>query len=344
MKIIIDAMGGDNAPDEIVKGAIEAAEAFNIEIILTGKGEEILRSVQKMGRTELPKGIEIAHADQVIAMDEDPVTAIREKKDSSMLVGLNMLRDGLGDAMVSAGSTGALLSGATLVVKRIRGIRRAAMAPVLPVGDKGIVLIDCGANAECTPEYLLQFAFMGSFYAEHVLKIKKPRVGLLNIGTESIKGTDLQIEAYRLLEEASKDGALNFVGNVESKGVMYGECDVLVADGYTGNILLKSIEGTASFLLREIKGVFMKNAVTKLAALLVKKHVRSLRERMDADKVGGTALLGISKPVIKAHGSSGAAALKNAVLQAMTTVDAHIAEEIQSNIERMKIEEKAEKN
>lgn len=337
-------MGGDNAPDEIVKGAIEAVEAFNIEIILTGKGEEILRSLEKMGRKELPKGIEIAHASETIAMDEDPVAAVREKKDSSMVVGLTMLRDGLGDAMVSAGSTGALLSGSTLIVKRIRGIRRAALAPVLPVGDKGLVLIDCGANAECTPEYLLQFAYMGSFYAERVLKIEKPRVGLLNIGTERIKGTDLQVGAYNLLEEAAKDGSINFVGNVESKGVMYGDCDVLVADGYTGNILLKSVEGTASYLMKEIKRVFIKNALTKLAALLVKGHFRDLRERMDADKVGGTALLGIARPVIKAHGSSNAAALKNAVFQAIATVNAGIAEDIQNNIERMKIEEKAEKN
>jgi glycerol-3-phosphate acyltransferase PlsX len=344
MKIIVDAMGGDNAPDEIVKGAVEAAESYHIEIILTGKGEEILRSLQKMGRSELPKRIEIAHASEVVAMDEDPVAAVREKKDSSMVVGLNMLRDGLGDAMVSAGSTGALLSGATLIVKRVRGIRRAALAPVLPVGEKGLVLIDCGANAECTPEYLLQFAFMGAFYAERVLKIERPRVGLLNIGTESIKGTQLQIDAYGLLEEASKDGSINFVGNVESKGVLYGECDVLVADGYTGNILLKAVEGTASFLIKEIKGVFMKNTLTKLSALLVKKHFMSLRNRMDADRIGGTALLGIAKPVIKAHGSSKAAAVKSAVLQAVTAANARIAEDIQNNIERMKIEEKSGKN
>ena len=344
MKIIVDAMGGDHAPDEIVKGAIDACQTWGIEIILTGRGEDILRSLEKMGRKELPRGIEVAHASEVISMDEDPVTAIREKKDSSLAVGLAMLRDGAGDAFVSAGSTGALLSGSTLIVKRIRGIRRAALAPVLPFGEKGVVLIDCGANAESTPEYLLQFAYMGSFYAERVLKIEKPRVGLLNIGTENIKGTQLQIDAYGLLEAASKDGSIDFVGNVESKGVMVGECDVLVADGYTGNILLKAMEGTASFLMRELKGVFMKNTLTKLAALIVKKHLGSLRERMDADKIGGTALLGIAKPVIKAHGSSNAAALKNAVFQAIRTVDARLADDIAANIERMKIEEKAEKN
>ena len=185
---------------------------------------------------------------------------------------------------------------------------------------------------------------MGTFYAERVLKIIKPRVGLLNIGTERIKGTDLQIEAYNLLEAAAKDGSINFIGNIESKSVMFGECDVVVTDGYTGNILLKSVEGTASFLMREIKNILMKNALTKFAALLIKKHLKVLKERMDADKVGGTALLGIAKPVIKAHGSSNAAALKNAVFQAMTAVSAGIAEDIQNNIERMKIEEKVEKN
>lgn len=337
-------MGGDNAPDEIVKGAIQACEEYKIEIILTGRGEEILRSLEKMGRKELPKGIEIAHASEIVAMDEDPVTAIREKKDSSIVVGLTMLRDGLGDAMVSAGSTGALLSGATLIVKRIRGIRRAALAPVLPLNEKGLIIIDCGANAECTPEYLLQFAYMGSYYAERVLKIAKPRVGLLNIGTERIKGTDLQIEGYNLLEEATKDGSINFIGNVESKSVMHDACDVVVCDGYSGNILLKSIEGTATFFMGEIKQVFMKNALTKIAALLVKKQFRALKERMDADKVGGTALLGISKPVVKAHGSSNADALKSAVYQAMCTVKAGITDDILSNIDHMKIPEATEKN
>jgi glycerol-3-phosphate acyltransferase PlsX len=343
MKIIVDAMGGDNAPDEIVKGAVMAAEEFNIEIILTGKGEDILRSLEKMGRKELPKGIEIAHASETIGMDEDPVAAVREKKDSSMVVGLHMLRDGQGDAMVSAGSTGALLSGSTLVVKRIRGIRRAAMAPVLPNKGRGFMIIDCGANAECTPEYLLQFAYMGSYYAERVLGIEKPRVGLLNIGTEKTKGTSLQLDAYALLEEAAADGSINFIGNVESKAVMNGDCDVVVCDGYTGNVLLKSIEGTAQFFLSEFKGIYKKNLLTKISALLVKNHLMKLKERFNADKIGGTALLGISKPVIKAHGSSNALAVCSAIRQALTTVNAGIIDDIQNNIERMKIEEVTEK-
>ncbi len=343
MKIIVDAMGGDNAPDEIVRGAVEAAQAYGVDIVLTGKGEIILKSLQKMGHKELPKGLEIANASEVVAMDEDPVTAAREKKDSSMSVGLTMLRDGFGDAFVSAGSTGALLTASTLIVKRIRGIRRAALAPVLPVTEKGVLLIDCGANAECTPEYLLQFAYMGSFYAERVMKIEKPRVGLLNIGTERTKGTDLQIGAYALLERAASDGAIRFVGNVEAKGVMLGECDVAVTDGYTGNILLKAVEGTAKFILREVKSVFLGSARGKLSALLVKKDFSAMKERMDVDKIGGTALLGIARPVVKAHGSSNAESLKSAVYQAIRTVEAAVSEEIKDNIDRMKIMETSEK-
>ena len=343
MKIIIDAMGGDNAPDEIVRGAIEAVEACGIDIILTGQAEQILKSLEKMGRKQLPKGVEIANASQVITMEEDPVAATREKKDSSLCVGLTMLRDGAGDAFVSAGSTGAVLTASTLIVKRIRGIRRAALAPVLPVTEKGVLLIDCGANAECTPEYLLQFAFMGSFYAERVLKIEKPRIGLLNIGTERKKGTELQVETYGLLEKADSDGAINFVGNVESKGVMLGECDVVVCDGYTGNILLKAVEGTAKFIMRELKNALVGSTSGKLAALMAKKDLMSLKAQLDADKIGGTALLGISKPVVKAHGSSNAESLKNAVFQAVSTVNGAITDDIRDNIDRMKILDTAEK-
>ncbi|MDR3278223.1 MAG: phosphate acyltransferase PlsX [Oscillospiraceae bacterium] len=339
MKIIVDAMGGDNAPIEIVRGAILAAEEFGAEIILTGRGEDILRSVEAIGKTTLPLGMEIVNATEVIEMCDDPVTAIREKRDSSMVVGLRLLYDGAGDAMVSAGSTGALLSGATLIVKRVRGIRRAALAPVVPNKAGGFVIIDCGANVECTAEYLLQFAFMGSYYAESALGCKKPRVGLLNNGTERTKGTPLQIEAFALLENAGRDGFINFVGNVEGKEIMLGACDVVVCDGFSGNILLKSLEGAASFLLSEVKGIFTKNAVTKLSALLLKNGIRALRERMDPDKVGGTALVGIAKPVIKAHGSSGARAICSAIRQAQIAANAGIAEKLQENIGCMKIGE-----
>ena len=338
MKIIIDAMGGDNAPSEIVKGAVKAVEELGVEVILTGRGEDILRSLEEMGRRALPHGIEIVNASEIIEMKEDPVTVIRTKKDSSMVVGLKMLRDGMGNAMVSAGSTGALLSGATLIVKRINGIRRAALAPYIPNKGRGVVLIDCGANAECTPEYLLQFAFMGSYYARSVIDGENPRVGLLNIGVEATKGTDLQIKAYELLDEAGQKSRINFIGNVEAMDVLNGTCDVAVCDGFSGNILLKGIEGSASFLLSEIRAVFEKNWRTKLAALLVKKDVMSLREKMSAERIGGTALLGISKPVIKAHGSSEAGAIFGAIRQAMAAVEMNIAESIRNNIEYMKID------
>jgi glycerol-3-phosphate acyltransferase PlsX len=290
-----------------------------------------------MGLAELPRGIEIVNATEVIEIDDDPANAIRVKKDSSLSVGLALLRDGRGDALVSAGSTGALLSGATLVVKRVRGIRRAALAPLIPSASGSFILIDCGANSECTPEYLLQFAFMGSFYARDVLKVNNPRIGLLNNGAESTKGTPLQIETYELLKIAGEDGALNFIGNIEAKDAMKGACDVLVCDGFTGNIFLKTIEGTASLIMSELKGVFMSSVLTKLSALLIKNSMSGLKKKMNPDSVGGTALLGISKPVIKAHGSSNAAAIQSAIKQAAIEASTDIAARFQANIERMKL-------
>ena len=333
MKIIVDAMGGDNAPDEVVLGALNAAKNPDVEVVLVGKGEEILRSMEKMGIDKLPDGAEIVNATETIEISDDPANIIRTKKDSSMVVGLNMLRDKKGDAFVSAGSTGALLSGATLIVKRVRGIRRAALAPFIPSKKDGFILIDCGANAECTAEYLLQFAYMGSFYSEDVLKVKNPRVGLLNNGAESSKGTSLQQETYVLLEQSS----LNFVGNVESKDAMGGACDVLVCDGFTGNIFLKAVEGTASLIMSELKSVFMSTALTKISALIVKGKMKGLKDKLNPDKIGGTALLGISKPVIKAHGSSGAAAIESAVLQAKREALSNITDRLTKNVEYMKI-------
>jgi len=326
-------MGGDNAPGEIVQGAVNAVNEDNVEITLVGGVEEILCVFERLGIKDLPTGIEIVNTTEVIEIDEDPATSIRTKKDSSLTVGLTLLRDGRGDAFVSAGSTGALRSGATLIVKRVRGIRRAALAPFIPNKKSGFILIDCGANAECTPEYLLQFAYMGSFYAEDVLKVKSPRIGLLNNGSESTKGTTLQHETYELLKQAD----LNFVGNIEAKDAMEGACDVIVCDGFTGNVFLKSIEGTASLIMSELKGVFMSNMITKISALLVKKQLTKLKNKMNPDNVGGTALLGISKPVIKAHGSSNAQAIQNAIRQAARDVDSGIAKRFSDNIECMKV-------
>ncbi len=338
MKIIVDAMGGDNAPQAPVMGAVEANREYGVGVILVGRGETILKVLEDNGIKELPAGVEIAHASEVVEMCDNPATAFREKKDSSLTVGLNLLKSGEGDAFVSAGSTGALLSGATLVVKRIRGIRRAALAPVVPTGNGGAVLIDCGANAECPPEYLLQFAYMGSYYAEHVLGRPEPRVGLLNIGVEPSKGTSLQTAVYPMLVEAGKAGRINFVGNVEAREAVEGAVDVIVCDGYSGNIFLKTMEGTGLYLVRELKGVFTKNLLTKLAAVLVSGGLKQMKKLLSSSEVGGTALVGISKPVIKAHGSSNAYAIKNAVRQAKQYVSSGIIESITENVDVMRLD------
>ena len=333
MKIIIDAMGGDNAPGEIVRGAARAVAELGIDAVLVGRREDIEACFG--GRT--PAHIEIADAREVVTMEDDPSTATRHKKDSSMTVGLQMLRDGKGDAMVSAGSTGALLTGATLIAKRVRGIRRAALAPVLPCGEYGAMLIDCGANAECRPEYLLQFAYMGSFYAKKLMGCPNPRVGLLNMGTEDTKGDELRRETFRLLKEASDEGRINFTGNIEGTGVFDGAAEVVVSDGFSGNILLKTTEGVAKYMMGMLKGVFYKNFASKLAAAAVKGGLHDMKAKLDYNEVGGTALLGISKPVIKAHGASRETAIFNAVRQAVKFADSGIIEDIEANIDVMKL-------
>ena len=337
MKIIVDAMGGDFAPLAPVKGALLAHERYGTEIILTGRTEDILRSVRECGREELPAGVEIVNAEQVVEICDDPSTAFKQKKDSSLTVGLNLLRDGQADGFVCAGSTGALLAGATLVVKRIRGLRRAALSPTIPTATGKAVLIDCGANAECTVEYLLQFAYLGSYYAEKVLGVEHPRVGLLNIGAEESKGDELRRETYRKLKEAGAAGHLNFVGNVEAKEAMMGACDVIVSDGYSGNIMLKSIEGTGKLMAKELKAVLMKSAGTKLAALLLKSALADFKKMLDPNEVGGTALLGISRPVVKAHGSSNEVAFCNAIRQAAEVAQSGIIADIEANIDKMRI-------
>ena len=337
MKIIVDAMGGDNAPQAPVRGALQAVKEYGAEVILVGRGEEILKVLHEDGLSDLPPGVEITHADQVVEMCDNPATAFKEKKNSSLTVGLKLLKEGAGDAFVSAGSTGALLSAATLLTKRIKGIRRASLAPVIPTGIGGAVLIDCGATAECTPEFLLQFAFMGSYYADRVLGRPEPKVGLLNIGAEPSKGTDLQREAYELLEKAGNEGRINFVGNVEAREAVEGAVDVIVSDGYSGNIFLKAMEGTALFLSREIKKMFYKNLKTKVAGLMVKGEIDGLKKVMSSNEVGGTALLGIAQPVIKAHGSSDAYAIKNAVRQAIEFQKSGIIEDITENVAHMRL-------
>ena len=338
MKIILDAMGGDNAPEAPVLGAIEAAKDFGSQITLVGKGEAILEVLKKHNIDNLPEGMEIAHADDVVDMHDDPATVVRKRKNSSMMVGLKMLSDGQGDAFVSAGSTGALLSGATLVVKRVKGIRRAAMGPAMPnkAGGKTIIC-DCGANAECSPEFLLQFAIVGSLAAKKNFGIENPRVGLLNIGAEDSKGTKLQLDTYPLLQKAHEKGIINFVGNAEARDVPLGKVDVVVCDGFSGNVLIKSIEGTAMFMGSLMKHkIFKRNFFSKMGYLLCKQGVDEVMGKLDSDTIGGTQFLGIKKPVIKAHGSSGVKAFRNAIHQAEEAAERNFAAELEAELEKMK--------
>ena len=333
MKIIVDAMGGDHAPQEIVRGAVRARRELGVEIELVGRKEEVEACLAAENCTDIP----VVDAREVVTMEDDPSTATRRKKDSSMAVALARLRDGEGDAVVSAGSTGALLTGATLTVKRIRGIRRAAMAPVLPAGEHGVMLIDCGANVECTPEYLLQFAFMGSFYAKKLMGIEAPRVGLVHVGTEDTKGGTLQHETFALLQQASDEGRIRFIGNVEGTDVFSGKVDVAVCDGFTGNVLLKGTEGVIKYMMKALKGVFYASAANKLAALVLKKDLAEMKKSMDVNEIGGTALVGISRPVIKAHGSSDAKSFFAAVRQAKAFAESGIIADIGENIEYMRL-------
>ncbi|MBO4939205.1 MAG: phosphate acyltransferase PlsX [Oscillospiraceae bacterium] len=338
MKIILDAMGGDNAPEAPVLGAIEAAKATGTQITLVGRGEEILSVMRKHGIDNLPEGMEIANAEDVVDMHDDPGSVIHKRKNSSMIVGLKMLAEGQGDAFVSAGSTGALLTGATLIIKRVKGIRRAAMGPAFPnkAGGK-TVICDCGANAECTPEFLLQFGLMGSLFAKKNLGIKNPRVGLLNIGTEDSKGTKLQLETYPLLQKAHDNGLINFVGNVEGRDVPLGAVDVVVCDGFSGNVMLKTIEGTAMYMGSMMKHkIFLRSIFSKIGYLLCKKGVNEVMSLLDYRTIGGTQFLGIKKPVIKAHGSSDALAFRSAIRQAVEAANADFNAELEQQLAKMK--------
>ena len=343
MKIILDAMGGDYAPEAPVLGAIDAAKNFGAQITLVGRGEAILEVMKKHNIDTLPEGMEISNADDVVDMHDDPANVVRKRKNSSMVVGLRMLAEGQGDAFVSAGSTGALLSGATLIVKRVKGIRRAAMAPSMPVKTGGKVIIcDCGANAECTPEFLLQFGLVASMYAKKTLNVENPRVGLLNIGTEDTKGTQLQKDAYALLTDAHEKGLLNFVGNVEARSVPLGEVDVVVCDGFNGNVLIKTIEGTAMFFGSLMKNkIFKRSAMSKIGYLFCKKGVDDVMKLMDSREIGGTQFLGIKKPVIKCHGNSDALAFRNGIRQAMQAAANNFAPELEETLARMKQAEEA---
>ena len=337
MKIILDAMGGDFAPEAPVMGAIDAVKAYGAQVTLVGRGEEILGVLKKNGIDNLPDGVEICHADDVVDMHDDPDQVIRRRKNSSMVVGLRMLAEGKGDAFVSAGSTGALLTGATLIVKRVRGIRRAAMAPAMPTkaGHK-VIICDCGANAECTPEFLLQFGLVASAYSKYTLGVENPRVGLLNIGTEDSKGTALQKAAHALLTDAAQKGLINFVGNVEARAVPLGEVDVVVCDGFNGNVMIKSIEGTAMFMGSMLKRMFKKNLGSKIGYLLCKSGLKDLLKLLDSREIGGTQFLGIKQPVIKCHGNSDRLAFRNGVKQAMVAAECNFTAQLEQTLAAMK--------
>lgn len=322
MNIVLDAFGGDNAPLEIIKGAIDARKDFEVDITLVGD-EEKIKACAKENSLDI-SSLKIKHAPDVIDICEEATNIIRSKKNCSMAVGMQMVADGEGDAFVSAGSTAALVVGATFIVKRIKGIKRAALASVLPTATNPTMLLDCGANSECRPEMLLQFGIMGSIYMNKVLGVKNPKVALANIGAEETKGRELELGTYAIL----KDAPVNFVGNIEAREIPKGNCDVVVADGFSGNLLLKLYEGMGKFFSNELKGMLMNGFLSKIGALFLLKKIKAFKKKMDYTEYGGAPLLGTSKPVIKAHGSSNAKAIYNAIRQAKSFSEGDVIGEV----------------
>lgn len=340
LKIIIDAMGSDHGACEFVKGAIEALEKTDIEVCLVGCEDKLSALISEND----PNGkysdrISVVNATEVVEMCDDPLSVMKEKKDSSMSVSMRLLAEGVGDALVSGGNTGALLTQATLILKRIRGIRRAALAPVTPTATGNAVLIDSGANTECTPEYLYQFALMGSFYAEKIMGITSPKVGLLNNGAEDHKGDELHRETHKVLLAAHNNGEINFVGNIEGRDGPLGKVDVIVADGFSGNIYLKTMEGIGLFFAKELKSIFLSSIIGKLSGLCLKSAISGFKGKVDYNNAGGAPLLGVRAPVIKAHGSAKARAVCNCILQAKSFAESKIIDKIS---ESLKKEEKSD--
>lgn len=327
MRIAVDAFGGDNAPLEIVKGAAVASTEYDVEITLTGNKNEIEKIIAE-NDLKFHGQLNIVHTEDVIDMHDEPTSLLKAHKESSMALAFNELAEDRADAFVSAGSTGAIVVGGTFIVKRIKGIKRPALAGMIPSPDGHYMLLDMGANAECRPEMLCQFGIMASAYLKGVEGIENPKIGLLNIGTEDTKGGELQKEAYKLLESAP----INFVGNVESREMPKGVVDAVVTDGFTGNIALKLIEGTAITFFKLVKNALYKNIFNKLAALVIKKDLYSLKSMMDSSEVGGAPLLGVKKPVIKAHGNSDAKAIKNAIRQAVLFTQNNVIENITNSL------------
>ena len=325
MRVVVDAYGGDHAPLEIIKGAALASNELQTEITLTGDQEEIKQIIAEQNLSFYGE-LKIVPANDVISMHDEPTSLLKAHAESSMALAFKELAEDRAEAFVSAGSTGAIVVGGTLLVKRIKGVKRPALASMIPAPQKSYMLMDMGANADCRPEMLKQFGVMASVYLENVEGRKDPEIGLLNIGTEDTKGGELQKQAYALLQEAP----IHFVGNIESREMPKGVCDGIITDGFTGNIALKLVEGSASTLFGLIKQVFYKSLPNKLAALVIKKDLMGLKKMMDSSEVGGAPLLGVRKTVIKAHGSSDAKAIKNAIRQAVKFTETGVIEKITS--------------
>lgn len=333
--IIVDMMGGDKAPLEMVKGVDLARGELGDEVkyILVGDKEKIEAAAKDNG-IDL-SGLEIVHTPTVLTMEDDPIAVVRAKSDCSMAEGLRLLKEGRGDAFVSTGNTGALFTGATLIVRKIKGVKRPAIATLLPL-QPPVLLLDSGANVVATSEYLEQFAVMGSAYVKHLLGIEQPRVGLLNNGAEEHKGTELQVETHKRLKA---NESINFVGNVEGNAAVQGACDILVTDGFTGNIFLKTLEGFGKVVLKTLKGVLYKNTKTKIAGLMIKNDLGEMKKAFSGGDLGGAPILGVAKPVIKAHGSSDAREFKNAIKQALAFANTPINDEIAAAVAVAKTEE-----
>ncbi len=312
--IAVDAMGGDKAPGAIIGGVLQAVEQFPIDIILVGDNDTIISELNERGVTELPENLKVVHADSAITMEDSPSAVLKEKSNCSMAVAAELVRDGKADALVSAGNTGALFTVSSLKIRRIAGIRRAALGAVVPL-ENPVLIVDSGANTDATPELLRTFAYMGAMYANLVMGIENPRIGLINNGSEATKGTPLYQETNALL---SKDTVINFVGNVEGRDVPCNTCDVVVCDGFTGNILLKTVEGMGLFMKSKLKSIFYANRVSKVAGLLTKKQITGLKKQIDHKEHGGAPFLGLAKPVVKAHGSSDERSIFTAIRQAKT--------------------------
>ena len=323
MNILIDAFGGDNAPLAILKGALDAQKEYGVSVTLVGDASKI-KACAAENKLDI-SALRILQADEVFEMETQPTEIIKSRKNTSMAVGLQALADGKGDAFVSAGSTGALLVGATFIVKRIKGVKRPVIGGVMPSAQKPFILVDTGANVECSVPMLCQFAHLGNIYMQKILGVENPRVALANIGTEETKGTKLQVETYKALSQAPD---LNFIGNIEVRDIAFGKADVIVADGFTGNVILKMYEGVAKMITTELKTMFKKNPVTMLSYLGVKSGMDDFAEKMNYKKYGGAPIIGVQKTVIKAHGSSDAYAIKNAVRQAVDCVTGDVAGEI----------------